>query len=299
MSLLVSGTVAIDHIKTPHGVRRHLLGGSASHFCMSAALLTPVQLVGVVGENFPQHYVRLLEKKNIDLSSLQRIKGETFEWDGEYQAGQFSQAITLLTKLGVLEHFVPRLSGDQTKIKNIFLANDDPSIQLKVLKLVKRARLIGLDTMNLWIVKKKKALLRLLRQVDLFVANETEAKMISDEDHLVKAARYLRQLGPKLIVIKRGENGAMVFSDGFMFALPAFPVETVVDPTGAGDTFAGGLMGSLSQARLLNKQSLKEAIVYGSVLASFNVEGFGLEKTSALTMTQVRRRMKKFLQFII
>jgi sugar/nucleoside kinase (ribokinase family) len=299
MSLLVSGTVAIDHIKTPHGVRRHLLGGSASHFCMSASLLTPVHLAGVVGENFPQHYIKLLEKKKIDLSSLQRIKGETFEWDGEYQAGNLSQAVTLLTKLGVLEHFVPHLSDHQTKIRNIFLANDDPSIQLKILKVIKRARLIGLDTMNLWIVKKKKILLRLLRQVDLFVANETEAKMISNEDHVIKAARYLRKLGPKLIVIKRGENGALFFSDAFMFALPAFPVEMVIDPTGAGDTFAGGLMGSLAQAKRLNKQSLKQAIIDGSVLASFNVEGFGLERTATLTPAQVRQRTKQFLQFII
>ena len=297
MCILISGTVALDNVKTPQGTRKKMLGGSASHFCMSASFFRKPHLVGVVGKNFPEKHMRLLKKKGVNLSSLQKKDKKTFEWTGEYKKGDFNSALTKKTELGVLENFEPKVADLQRKIPNVFLANDDPIIQDKVLKQMKAPRLVGLDSMNLWINIRKKLLLSLLKRVDLFVANDGEARMLTQETNLIKAAKALRRLGPKLIVVKKGEHGVLFYSDKLMFSFPAFPVEEVVDPTGAGDTFAGGLMGYLAQSRKLNQTSLKEAVLYASVLASFNVEGFGVEETSRLTQGQVNKRLKTFLKF--
>ena len=298
MSVLVLGTVAIDNVKTPSGHRKNMLGGSAAHFAMAARLFTEVNLVAVVGEDFPKKYVRFLRGKGINLTSLKIGRGKTFRWHGEYKKENLNAALTLATELGVLSGFVPDVAHHQRRIPNIFLANIDPDIQLGLLDVIKSPRMIGVDSMNLWINHKKKSLLRLLRKADLFVANEGEARLLSGEHNLIKAAKFLRRLGPRLIVVKKGEHGVLFYSDRLKFCFPAYPVEEVIDPTGAGDTFAGGLMGFLSKTKTLNEQNLKKAVLYATTVASFNVEHFGMEKTAHLTLAAVHRRMREFVRFI-
>ena len=297
MSLLVVGTVALDTVRTPSGIRRDILGGSAAHFCMSARLFTRVALVAVVGRDFPKKYIRFLQRKGIDTASLQAVEGKTFRWHGEYKKEDFNTALTLATELGVLASSKIQIARHHRAIPNIFLANIDPDIQAGLLELIRAPRLVGLDSMNLWIAHKRKQLFRLMRSVDLFVANDAEARALSGEANLIAAAKSLRRAGPRLIVIKKGEHGVFFFSDDVRFSFPAYPVERVVDPTGAGDTFAGGLMGHLSTARRLTAQTLKEAVLYAATIASFNVEGFGIIKTANLTRPQVRRRMKELTRF--
>ena len=298
MSLLVSGTVALDNVKTPSGQKRLMLGGSASHFCMSASFFTKVYLSGVIGYDFPRAHLKLFGQKKIDLSSLLRLDGKTFQWDGEYKKGDFNSAITLATELGVLGNFKPCIVESQRRLPYVFLANDDPEIQAQVLSQMKCPRFVGLDSMNLWITHKKKALLDLIKQVDLFVANDGEARMLSGEHNLIKAAKYLRQLGPSMIVIKKGEHGVLFHGRQGSFAFPAFPIEKVIDPTGAGDTFAGGLVGFLAQVKKCDLAVIKKGVCYATALASFNVEGFGVQKTASLTKAMIEKRLKAFVKFI-
>lgn len=298
MSLIALGTIALDHVRTPNGERKDLLGGSVAHFAMSARLFTKVHLVAVVGHDFPRKHLLHLERKGIDLTSVMTGKGETFRWRGEYKQEDLNTAITLETVLGVLADYDPVIAHHQKNLPNVFLANFDPDVQVKLLHLMKRPRLIGLDSMNLWINHKKKSLLNLMTMVDLFVANDAEARALTGESNLIKAAKALRRFGPKLIVVKKGEHGVLFYSDKLMFSFPAYPVEHVVDPTGAGDTFAGGLMGYLSSVKQLNEASLKKAVVYGTTIASFNVEGFGMDVTETLTLAKVNQRLKKLLKFI-
>lgn len=298
MSLIALGTVALDHVKTPAGIREEMLGGSVAHFSMSARLFTKVHLVAIVGKDFPKKYINFLEQKGIDCSSLLISHEKTFRWRGEYKQDDLNNAVTLETVLGVLLTYEPQIAEHQRHLPNVFLANLDPDIQMKLLSLMKKPQLIGLDSMNLWINHKKQPLLKLMKKVDLFVANDSEAKSLSGEHNLVKAAKALRQLGPKLVVVKKGEHGVLFYSDRFMFSFPAYPVEGVVDPTGAGDTFAGGVMGYLSKAAKINETTLKKAVMYGTTVASFNVEGFGMGKTAPLTLRAVEARMKKLIKFI-
>lgn len=298
MSLIALGTIALDHVRTPNGERKDLLGGSVAHFAMSARLFTKVHLVAVVGHDFPRKHLLHLDRKGIDLTSVMTGKGETFRWRGEYKQEDLNTAITLETVLGVLADYDPVIAHHQKNLPNVFLANFDPDVQVKLLHLMKRPRLIGLDSMNLWINHKKKSLLNLMTMVDLFVANDAEARALTGESNLIKAAKALRRFGPKLIVVKKGEHGVLFYSDKLMFSFPAYPVEHVVDPTGAGDTFAGGLMGYLSSVKQLNEASLKKAVVYGTTIASFNVEGFGMDVTETLTLAKVNQRLKKLLKFI-
>jgi sugar/nucleoside kinase (ribokinase family) len=298
MSLLVIGTVALDNIKTPSGVKKDLLGGSAAHFSMSARLFTDVHLVAIVGEDFPQRHIRLLKQKGINLSSLTEGKGKSFRWEGEYKKGDLNTALTLATELGVLVGFDPVIGQHQRQIPNVFLANLDPDIQWGLLKMMDKPQLVGLDSMNLWINHKLKSLLRLMKKVDLFVANDGEARALTGEDNLIKAAQRLRRMGPRLVVVKKGEHGVLFYSDEFMFSFPAYPVDKVVDPTGAGDTFAGGLMGYLSKVGRIDAAALKKAVIYGTTLASYNVAGFGMSKTAPLTIQQVDQRMKELIQYI-
>lgn len=298
MSLLVVGTVALDNVKTPSGIRKDMLGGSASHFAMSARLFTEVHLVAVVGKDFPKRHLRFLEEKGIDLSSLTVGEGKSFRWEGEYRKDNLNAALTLATELGVLVGFHPQVAKHQRRIPHIFLANIDPDIQAGLLKMMDAPKLVGLDSMNLWITHKRPSLLKLLRRVDLFVANDGEARSLSGENNLIKAARALRRLGPPLVVIKKGEHGVLFHSDKWRFCFPAYPVDQVIDPTGAGDTFAGGLMGYLSRARKINLATLKKALIYATTVASVNVEGFGMEKTALLTMGDVKKRMNALIEFI-
>jgi len=299
MSLVVLGTVALDNIKTSKGHHRALLGGSAAHFCMSARLFTKVHMVGIIGEDFPKKHIRFLRSKGVDITSLISRQGKTFQWHGEYKDHDLNTAITLATEIGVLMNYRPQVAAHQSRLPNLFLANIDPDVQLRLLRLMDRPKLVGLDSMNLWIAHRKKALRLLMKMVNLFVLNDGEARQLTGETNLLKVAKALRRMGPQMVVIKKGEHGVLFYCDRFMFTFPAYPVEHVVDPTGAGDTFAGGLMGYLSKAGRVNETALRKAVLYATALASFNVEGFGMAKTATLTLPRVHARMKKLIKFIM
>jgi sugar/nucleoside kinase (ribokinase family) len=298
MSIIVLGTVALDTVKTPFGLRKQMLGGSAVHFSMSARLFTEVHLVAIVGEDFPGKHVDFLRKKGLILTSLIRTPGETFKWAGEYK-GDLNAAFTLSTELGVLSAFQPRVSEAQRKIKNIFLANVDPELQDHLLAHMHSPDLVGLDSMNFWIKHKRKALLRLLKKVNIYVANDQEARDLTGETNLIKASRCLHSFGPDMVLVKKGEHGVILYSDKFIFSLPAYPTDKVIDPTGAGDTFAGGLMGYLAKAKKVNMVSLRKAVAYGTVAASFNVEGFGVTETAKLTISRLEKRLKIFRESVL
>lgn len=275
-----------------------MLGGSAAHFSMSARLFTRVHLVAVIGKDFPARHVDFLRRKGLDLTSLAKEEGESFRWDGEYR-GDLNCAITNNTRLGVLSDFRPKLSKEQRKIKNIFLANIDPEVQSYFLGRMQSPRLVGLDSMNFWIKHKRKSLLRLLKKVNIYVANDQEARDLSEENNLVRAARYLHKLGPRMVLIKKGEHGVLLYGGRFIFALPAYPMSRVIDPTGAGDTFAGGFMGYLAGAGKINEASLKKAISYGTIAASFNIEDFGLKRTGRLTLRDLNKRLVIFKKYVL
>jgi sugar/nucleoside kinase (ribokinase family) len=293
MSIIVLGTVALDSVKTPFGRRQELLGGSAAHFSMAARLFTGVNLIAIVGSDFPQKHIAFLRGKGLNLASLVVDAGKTFRWEGEYR-GDLNSALTLNTQLGVLSVFKPQVSSRQRDIANIFLANVDPEIQKNLLAQMRSPKLVGLDSMNYWINTKPKALIRLLRKIDIYVANDQEARALSGEHNLIKAAKNLSAFGPRMVLIKKGEHGVLFYSKKFIFSLPAYPVEKVVDPTGAGDTFAGGFMGYLSGVPKVTPQAIKKALAYGTVAASFNVEEFGLCRTSKLIRHDLERRLAKF-----
>ena len=297
MSLVVLGTVALDHVKTPSGSKKDMLGGSAAHFAISARLFTDVHVAAVVGRDFPLKHLDFLKRKGIDITSIKVNNGKTFRWRGEYKKDDLNTALTLATELGVLESYVPDLKEHQKSCPDIFLANFDPDLQLQLFKHLKSPRLIGLDSMNLWITHKQKSLRRLMKMVHLFVANDAEARALSGENNLIMAARRLRQMGPRMIVIKKGEHGVLFYSDQFMFSFPAYPVDKIIDPTGAGDTFAGGLMGYLSRAGKLDEKTLRKACIYATTIASFNVQGFGMARTASLSLAEVEARMKSLVKF--
>ncbi len=297
MSILVLGTVALDSVKTPFGLRKEMLGGSAAHFAMSARLFTDVNLVAVVGEDFPRRHIDFLHQKGIILTSLLHSKGKTFKWEGKYE-GDLNTALTLNTQLGVLSAFTPHVAQEQKKIKYIFLANVDPDIQRQLLKNMQKPIFVGLDSMNFWIHSKRASLLRLLKDVNIYVANDQEARALSGENNLLRAAKKLRALGPEMILIKKGEHGVLFYSREFIFSLPAFPTDDVIDPTGAGDTFAGGFMGYLARSGRICRGNIKNALAYGTIAASFNVEGFGMDKTSRLRLKDLDRRLKIFKKYI-
>ena len=297
MSIIVLGTLALDSVKTPFGERKNILGGSAAHFSLAARLFTDVHLSAVVGADFPQQYIDFLEKKGIILTSLIKSNGGSFRWQGEYK-GDLNTAITISTHLGVLSIFTPTLAREQRGIEYVFLANIDPDLQRYLLERMPAVKLAGLDSMNYWISNKRKSLLKLLKKIDIYLANEGEARQLSGESNLVSAARALRKLGPPMVVIKKGEHGVLFYCDDFIYCLPAFPVEKIIDPTGAGDTFAGGFMGYLAKQRKIRESNIREAVAYGVVCASFNVEGFGLDKTSRLTMQDLNRRLNKLKEII-
>lgn len=298
MSIIVLGTVALDTVKTPFGLKKHMLGGSAVHFAMAARLFTKVNLVAIVGKDFPEKHIDFLRQKGIILTSLIQDKGKTFRWEGEYQ-GDLNTALTLNTELGVLSAFTPFVSEEQKKIKYIFLANVDPDIQRHLLEKMHSPFLVGLDSMNYWIKNKRNSLLRLLRSVDIYVANDQEARVLSGEHNLIKAAKCLRAYGPRMVLIKKGEHGVLFYSDKFIFSLPAYPTDKVIDPTGAGDTFAGGFMGYLTKVKKIDAGNIKKALVYGTIAASFNVEDFGPDRTSRLKFGDLEKRLAKFRKYTL
>ncbi len=298
MSLIVLGTVAIDNIKTTTGWKRDLLGGSASHFCMSASLFSKVHLVSVVGDDFPKKHLNFLKKKGVDLTSLLEEEGKSFCWEGEYKKSDLNNAITISTELGVLLNYVPQVSVVHESLPYVFLANFDPDLQYQFLQRMTKPKLVGMDTMNLWLTIKRNSVLKLVKKVDLFIANDAEAKMLTKENNLIKAAKQIRKMGPKWVVIKKGEHGVYFHSDKFHFSFPAFPVENVLDPTGAGDTFAGGIMGYLVKHQKFDEKTFRNALTYATTLSSFNVEGFGMSKTAPLNLTKVNQRRKALIKFI-
>jgi sugar/nucleoside kinase (ribokinase family) len=297
MSLIVMGTVALDSIKTPYGEKKDILGGSASHFSMSSRHFTQVNLAAVVGKDFPEKHLKFLKNKKINIDSLSVEDGCTFRWSGEYQNHDLNSAQTLSTELGVIQNCVPALDPKQKHIKNVFLANYDPDIQYEFLTQVSKPEFVGMDTMNLWINIKKDSLTKLIKKVDMIILNDAEAKAYTGEKNLLKAAKCLVALGPKMVIIKKGEHGGIFYSKNHIFALPAYPLEEVVDPTGAGDTFAGGVMGYIAKAKKIDAKTLIKAVSYGTIFSSFNVQGFGMEKTMDLNLDKVHKRMKIFKEF--
>lgn len=291
--LLVVGSVAIDSVETPFGREEEALGGSALYFTAAASLFATVRLVAVVGEDFPAGALRFLEERGVDLSGLVPARGRTFRWKGHY-GFDLNEAHTLETHLNVFEEFDPVLDPVQRAARFVFLANIDPELQYKVLDQVDRPVLVASDTMNFWIEGKRKALLKTLERVDLLVLNEAEARMLAEEPNLVRAAQRIRSWGPEGVVIKRGEYGAIYFSDSHMFSAPAYPLEALCDPTGAGDSFAGGLMGYIASTGNTEPENIRRAIVFGSALASFNVEDFSFRRLEGLSYSEVAERFRAF-----
>jgi sugar/nucleoside kinase (ribokinase family) len=292
MSILVVGSVALDTIRTPKGTASEVLGGSAVYFSMSASCFNPVNLVAVVGRDFPSQYIKLIKKRGIDLEGLAVRDGKTFRWKGEY-GWDFSDPKTLSTCLNVFSKFDPQIPPEYKKSKYLFLANIDPQIQIKVLNQL-NPKLIICDTMNYWIENKRSYLLRLLKRVDIFLLNESEARMLTYQNSIVKAVRQLIKLGPQIVIVKRGEHGSLLFSNKYIFSIPAFLLESIVDPTGAGDTFAGGLVGYLAQCDKCNQRNLKRAMACGAIMATFAVEDFSIRRLSSVDSGDIRRRYKEF-----
>ncbi|NKE70115.1 PfkB family carbohydrate kinase [Candidatus Manganitrophus noduliformans] len=293
MSLLVVGSVAFDSVKTPFGEAKEVLGGSATYFSTAASYFTEVKLVAVVGEDFPESHLAFLKEKGVDFEGLERRPGRTFRWRGEY-GYQLNEAKTLDTQLNVFESFRPKLPSSYRDAAVVFLANIDPELQLDVLKQVKQPKLVACDTMNFWIGGKRDALIKTLGEVDILIINDGEARELAGEFNLVKVAKKILSFGPKILIIKRGEYGALMFNGQTTFAAPALPLENVFDPTGAGDSFAGGFMGYLSQNGSMNEAALRQAVIYGSVMASFNVEAFSLDRMRTLTREEINARYKEF-----
>ena len=289
MIILVVGSVAFDSVETPFGKVDEVLGGSATYFSSSASFFSDVNLVAVVGEDFPDAHLDFLRSRNVDLAGLQRAPGETFRWRGRY-GYDLNEAQTLDTRLNVFQDFRPDLPENYRDADFVFLANIDPELQLEVLRQVRKPRLVACDTMNFWISGKRAALLETLKHVDILVINEAEARQLAEEANLSRAARRILDLGPETVVIKRGEYGVIMFNAHSIFAAPAYPLEEVFDPTGAGDTFAGGFMGYLAANRNLAEQSLRRAIVFGSVMASFTVEDFSLNRLRELDYAAIEDR---------
>ncbi len=293
MSLLVVGSVAFDSVKTPFGEAKEVLGGSGTYFSTSASYFTDVKLVAVVGEDFPEVHLDLLKKRGVDFEGLERRPGRTFRWRGEY-GYQLNEAKTLETQLNVFESFRPKLPESYRDASFVFLANIDPELQYDVLKQVRRPKLVACDTMNFWIEGKRDALIKTLGDVDILIINDGEARELAREFNLVKVAKKILSFGLKTLIIKRGEYGALMFDGKTAFAAPALPLENIFDPTGAGDSFAGGFMGYLAQNGSINESTIRQAVIYGSVMASFNVEAFSLDRIRNLTREEIDTRYQTF-----
>lgn len=296
-SLLVVGSVALDDVDGPFGRRADVLGGSASFITVAASYLAPgaPQLVAVVGEDFPEEHVAMFRGRGIDVAGLERQRGRTFRWSGRY-ADDLQSRTTLDTQLGVFAGFKPKLNEAHRAAEWVFLGNIDPALQLEVVEQVKRPRLVACDTMNFWITGKPDDLRRMLARVDFLLVNDEEARLIAGVHNLVKAAAAIRRLGPKAIVVKRGDSGALLFHEHGVFAAPAYPLEEVRDPTGAGDTFAGGFMGYLARAGEVTPETIRRAMIAGSAMASFCVEDFSLDRLRDLTLEKIAARFRAFYE---
>ena len=297
MSLLVVGSVAFDSVETPFGKRERMLGGSASHFSIAASFFSDVRVVGVVGGDFGAEEEQVFARHNIDTSDLERIAdGKTFRWYGRYEY-DLNVAHTLDTQLNVFAGFQPKLSQASKTSRLLFLGNIQPDLQRGVREQMSHAELVALDTMNLWIETTRDSLQKTIEVVDLMIINDAEARQLTSEPNLIKAARKILSWGPHTLIVKRGEYGAAMFTKDQYFAIPAYPLESVFDPTGAGDTFAGGLMGYLASQEKLDEPALRRAMIFGSVMASFNVEEFGTGRLQRLTHDEINQRFREFKRF--
>jgi sugar/nucleoside kinase (ribokinase family) len=292
MSVLIVGSTALDSIKTPKAENPRLLGGSASHAAVAASFFSLVKLVGVVGDDFPRPYIQLYERHGIDLEGLQRLPGKTFHWSGEYEANMNNRR-TLLTELGVFETFTPTLPETYRTTPFVLLANIAPALQHHVLDQMRRPRFVAADTMDLWLNVALPDLLRLLKRLDAFVLNDSEAQQLTGEDNVFNALKKIHKLGPKYVVIKQGSHGSILSGPRGLFICPAYPLRKVVDPTGAGDSFVGGMMGYLAAAKGPIDSHIRRAMAYGSVVASFCCEGFGLKRMTKITRAQIDGRVKE------
>jgi sugar/nucleoside kinase (ribokinase family) len=291
--LLVVGSVALDTVRTPFGEVAEVLGGSATYFATAASYFTSVDLIAVVGEDFPERHVKFLKSRGIDLAGLERRPGATFRWKGEY-THQLNEAHTLDTRLNVFESFRPKIHPHYRTPDVLFLGNIDPELQLDVLRQVKRPSLVACDTMNFWITGKREALWRVLEHVDMLIINDAEARALGDHPNLVRVAKTILARGPKHLIVKRGEYGVLMFNEKQVFGAPAFPLEEVRDPTGAGDAFAGGFLGFLAATGNRSPEAIRQAVVFGSVMASFTVEAFSLDRLRVLDYKEIQDRFREF-----
>ncbi|HMD83496.1 MAG TPA: PfkB family carbohydrate kinase [Terriglobia bacterium] len=295
MSLLAVGSIAFDSIRTPYGKTEEILGGSATFFSVTASWFTSVSVVAVVGEDFGEEHFRVFRERSIDTAGVERVPGRTFRWKGEY-TGDMNQAHTLDTQLNVFESFVPKIPAAYLDSQFLFLGNIVPTLQLNVRRALPNLRASALDTMNYWIQDMPEELAKVLATVDILLINEGEARMLSHQHNLKKAAESIRKIGPSIVVIKRGEHGATLFGPESIFTVPAYLLDEVFDPTGAGDTFAGGFMGHLARTGDLSDANLRRAAVYGSVMGSFAVEEFGLGRLLRLTPGEIESRYREIKQ---
>jgi sugar/nucleoside kinase (ribokinase family) len=294
--VLIVGSVAYDGLKTPYGFTERTLGGAATYSSLAASLFAPIYIVGVVGEDFQKAHLQMLGKHGIDTRGVAHEKGKTFYWKGYYE-DDMAVAHTVKTELGVFERFNPRLAGAARNIPFVFLANIHPELQMSVVKQMIRPKFTVLDTMNLWIDIAKPALLRVLKKVDLAVVNDQEIRLITGERHILKGARALQKMGPKFVIVKKGEHGAMLFGPGWAFLSPAVPLDYVVDPTGAGDSFAGALIGYLAKAGRVTPDDLKKAVIAGNLVASFTVQGLGTKAIAGLNLRKLKKRAAGYYKF--
>ncbi|HEV2131092.1 MAG TPA: PfkB family carbohydrate kinase [Longimicrobiaceae bacterium] len=293
MSLLVVGSVALDSIRTPFGSAEDALGGSAVYFSAAASLFCPVQLVGVVGDDYPHAQLDFLAARGVDLGGLICAEGKSFRWSGEYNY-DLSSRETLETRLGVFADFSPRIPDRFRRAEWVFLGNIDPELQMQVLDQVESPRFVACDTMNFWIEGKREAVLELLQRVDLLLVNDSEARELSRDFNLARAARWIHERGPRYVIIKKGEHGAILFTPASTFFAPGYPLEEVFDPTGAGDAFAGGFMGYLAQGGRVEDADLRRAVIYGSATGSFAVERFSVERFRDLRSEEIDDRVRRF-----
>ena len=295
MSVLVVGSLALDSIETPFGSVQNAIGGSAMYISAAASyFVSPIRLVGVVGGDFPKEGMTFLEERKVDLEGLQVIKeGKTFRWSGRYHY-DLNERDTLSTELNVFEKFDPKIPEKYLKSRCVCLGNIDPVLQLKVLDQIKNPRIVVCDTMNYWIERKKKELQETLQRINVLILNDSEARLLSREPNLIKAGRAIRAMGPNVVIIKKGEHGALQLTEQMIFSAPAYPMENIFDPTGAGDSFAGGFVGWLARTDDMSEENLKRAVIYGSTLASFCVEKFGVEGLAELTYLQIQDRFRQF-----
>lgn len=297
MSLLVVGSTAFDTVETPHGTAVDCLGGSSTYFALAARLFTKVRLVSVVGQDFPAKHRQLLEANGIDLTGVETKPGKTFRWHGRYSADMNSRE-TIDVQLNTFGDFKPVVPAAFRDTPFVFLANGSPATQASVLDQMQAPRFCVADTMDLWIERERAGLLALLRRIDGLIVNDSEVKQLTGKTNLIQAGRACLALGPKLVIVKKGEHGSFVFSNFFHYALPAYPTETVVDPTGAGDSFAGGFMGYLANCNSISLWNMKRAVAYGTCAASLNVEGFGVQRLAEATLETLERRYQELQQFV-